>query len=87
MRDQEEKALMTQGINVLRDQVARQAKVVEKTRVTAKRNPQDPVLRQACEQAQALLDALNIRLKQDIEEEPTDESPVFFVSRAEAPPE
>ena len=90
MRDVEEEQRTNRGIDSLRDQIAQQQKVVDekKAALGKQRQDQSPTYHDAqreLEQQQALLDALTVRLKQDIADSYLRESPVRIISRAEAP--
>ena len=74
----------------LRDQIARQQKVVDekKTALGKMQKDQSPTYHDAqrdLDQQQSILDALNVRLKQNEADRQLEESPVRIISRAEIP--
>jgi uncharacterized protein involved in exopolysaccharide biosynthesis len=74
MRDVEEDQRHNRGLDALREQIAEQQKVVDDNKDPAEKPRQ-----------QALLDAFNVRLKQDHEDIKLEQSPVRIISRAAIP--
>jgi uncharacterized protein involved in exopolysaccharide biosynthesis len=90
MRDIEEDQHNSRGADALRNQIAQQQKVVEEKKAEMGKLPQGQspaylAAQRVLKQQQSLLDALNVRLKQDIADRQLQESPVRIVSRAEPP--
>jgi uncharacterized protein involved in exopolysaccharide biosynthesis len=87
MRDHAEEQLSVRGIEVLEDQVSQQELIAKVTQAKAEQNPQDQNIKRQSEIAQSMLDALRIKLHQDMIDVHEHESPVRIVSRATPPPE
>jgi uncharacterized protein involved in exopolysaccharide biosynthesis len=90
MRDSDEAQRSNRSTDVLRDQIARQQKVVDEAKATVEKMPHDQSTthldaQRNLEQQQNLLDALNLRLKQDMADNQLRESPVRIISRAQPP--
>ena len=81
-RDQEEAERNSRGIDSLREQITQQQKVVDDKKAAVEKHPRDVNAQRDLVQQQSLLDALNIRLKQVIADQPLEESPVRIISRA-----
>jgi capsular polysaccharide biosynthesis protein len=87
MRDEEEYQRHKRGTDALEEQISEQQKIVNDSRAAlGKMRPAPSTEEQnKLDRAQALLDSLKIRLKQDISDLALEQSPVLIISRAEAP--
>ncbi len=90
MRDLEEIQRASRMDDVIRDEIARQQRVVDEKKAALEQMPRDQspaylAANRDLEQQQIILDALNVRLKQAEADEQLQASPVRILSRAEAP--
>jgi len=91
LRDVEEDQREKRGWDALREQIARQQKVVDEKKAALEKigDHQSPAFRDAqrdLEEQQSILDALEVRLKQDMSDSALREPAVYIRSRA-VPPE
>jgi len=87
LRDQDQVERSERGIDSLKEQIAQQQKVVEDAKAALVKSPLDADARGDLDEQQRILDSMNIRLKQVIDDEKIMESPVRIISRAVPPPE
>ena len=87
IRDQEDFDRNKHSLDALKEQIVEQTRVVADLKMTTAQSRNDAHARRALEDQQALLNALNTKLRQDVADVALQQSPVKILSRAVAPPQ